>query len=277
MVAFQILSDLHFEAANHYDEFHIPPRAPYLALLGDIGNFEKHEARYTAFLRRQLARFRAVLLVLGNHEQHRSNWYFVKKTLERLQAAVQERRQRGEALGEFVLLDQTRYDIDVDGDGDGEGPAGGERVTVLGCTLFSHIPPKAKKAVSKRVGDFRCIRAWDCDLHNAAHASDLQWLNAQIQALQGSGHKAVVLTHYSPTIDDRAVEPRYRCNAVRSNYATDLRLHPVWQSEVVKLWSFGHTHFNCDFMDQTGKRVYTNQRGRTGCLKGFDVDMTVEV
>lgn len=272
-VAFQILSDLHLEISDKYGKFSITPRAPYLALLGDIGNVERHEWRYLSFLRRQLPHFRAVFLVLGNHEQHQSYWYYVKKILKRLQASVQERRRTGEALGEFVLLDQTRYDIDVDGD----GAVAVERMTVLGCTVFSHIPPEAKKAVSQRVNDFRCSRTWNVDLHNAAHVSDLEWLHSQIQELQDSGRKVVVLTHYSPTTDNRAVEPRYKRNAVRSNYATDLKSHPVWQSKAVKLWSFGHTHFNCDFKDKTGKRVYTNQRGGKGHLKGFDADKIVEV
>jgi len=27
------------------------------------------------------------------------------------------------------------------------------------------------------------------------------------------------------------------------------------------MWAFGHTHFNCDFLDEVGKRVVTNQKG----------------
>lgn len=38
MASFQILSDLHLEAPKAYDLFDIVPKAPYLALLGDIGN-----------------------------------------------------------------------------------------------------------------------------------------------------------------------------------------------------------------------------------------------
>jgi hypothetical protein len=37
-MAVQILSDLHLEAPKAYDVFNIIPKAPYLALLGNIGN-----------------------------------------------------------------------------------------------------------------------------------------------------------------------------------------------------------------------------------------------
>lgn len=32
-------------------------------------------------------------------------------------------------------------------------------------------------------------------------------------------------------------------------------------SKNVKVWAFGHTHWNCDFVEEGGKRVLTNQRG----------------
>ena len=50
------------------------PKAPYLALLGDIGNVASHKDDCLAFLTRQLNQFRAVLFILGNHEAYYSNW-----------------------------------------------------------------------------------------------------------------------------------------------------------------------------------------------------------
>jgi hypothetical protein len=39
----QILSDLHLESPKAYDLYDIPPKAPLLALLGDIGNVVSHK------------------------------------------------------------------------------------------------------------------------------------------------------------------------------------------------------------------------------------------
>lgn len=47
----------------------------------------------------------------------------------------------------------------------------------------------------------------------------------------------------------------------------------------MKLWAFGHTHFNCDFEDErTAKRVLANQKGyaRAEAL-GFDREKVVTV
>lgn len=67
MVQIQVLSDLHLESPKSYDIFEIEAKAPYLALLGAIGNIEKHKSDYFAFLTKQLMQFSAVLFVPGNH------------------------------------------------------------------------------------------------------------------------------------------------------------------------------------------------------------------
>lgn len=50
----QILSDLHLESLKAYDLYTIPLKAPYLALLGDIGNVIAHKDDILAFLTRHL-------------------------------------------------------------------------------------------------------------------------------------------------------------------------------------------------------------------------------
>ena len=55
--------DLHLEAPKAYDVFEIVPKAPYLALLGDVGNIVSHKDDCLAFLTVQLNQFRDVLFV----------------------------------------------------------------------------------------------------------------------------------------------------------------------------------------------------------------------
>lgn len=52
LMAVQIVSDLHLELPKAYDVFEIAPKAPYLALLGDIGNVASHEDEFIGFLTR---------------------------------------------------------------------------------------------------------------------------------------------------------------------------------------------------------------------------------
>ncbi|KAK8023634.1 Ser/Thr protein phosphatase superfamily [Apiospora rasikravindrae] len=272
MVKIQIQSDLHLEAPKTYDIFEIIPKAPYLALLGDIGCLAKHYDEYTQFLLIQLRNFKAVLLVLGNHEPYHSSWQDVKASMAKFQEEVAARKQAGEQLGTFVLLDQTRFDID-DEEADGDGG-----VTILGCTLFSSVPQKSRKDVGLRLNDFNYIEDWGLDEHNQACASDIAWLNSEVQSAAPK-RRIAVLTHYCPTLDARAQDPRHANSPIQSGFATDLSGEACWKSEAVKLWAFGHTHYNCDFVDdEHGKRIYTNQRGYSFSQSpGFDGTVVVEV
>jgi len=61
-VPFQIMSGLHLE----YETFEIPPKAPFLAVLGDIG--VTIDSKLFTFLQKQLSQFQVVSYLLGNHE-----------------------------------------------------------------------------------------------------------------------------------------------------------------------------------------------------------------
>ncbi|KMU92703.1 ser/Thr protein phosphatase superfamily protein [Coccidioides immitis H538.4] len=100
-------------------------------------------------------------------------------------------------LGTFVFLDHTRHDMP-------------NNIMVLGCTLYSHIPPEHKERVSFSLNDFYLINNWAVKGHNATHAADLMWLNEQVAAISASEpqRKIVIFTHHSPIMqDERAVDP----------------------------------------------------------------------
>ncbi|KAB8213095.1 hypothetical protein BDV33DRAFT_197103 [Aspergillus novoparasiticus] len=220
----QILSDLHLESPAAYDMFNIDPKAPFLALLGDVG-YVKDEG-FFLFLRKQLAKFRVVFLVLGNHEAYHSSWAETKSNMQRFKDTIDASSGRGEALGKFILLDRTRYDISP-------------TVTILGCTLFSQVAPEQKESVSFGLNDFYHVR--DCF---------------------EPGRKVIVLTHFCPSTHQNVIDPKHTNSKLSSGFMTDLSSEPCWQQKIVALWGFGHTHLNCDFRDPaTGKRVISNQRG----------------
>ena len=96
-MAVQIVSNLHLEGPmGAYDVFEIVPRAPVLALLGDIGNVEPHKVELAAFQARQLRQFQAVLFDPGNHEAYHSTWPATLQILQSFEEEVRERRAAGD-------------------------------------------------------------------------------------------------------------------------------------------------------------------------------------
>ncbi|KAJ5131271.1 uncharacterized protein N7515_007310 [Penicillium bovifimosum] len=241
---FQILSDLHLESPSAYDIFHIEPKAPYLVLAGDIGHVKDNG--FFNFLRIQLENFRLVFLVLGNHEPYHSTWPETKSRIKSFEAELAS--SRSETRGQFVLLDQTRYDISP-------------TVTVLGCTLFSEVVPEQEESVSFGLNDFYHIADWSIEAHREAHRADLDWLNREIDSISRlePERKVAVFTHYCPLVVEDVIDPKHGDSKISSGFMTDLSNECCWKNSV-GLWAFGHTHYNCDFQ-YSGKRMVSNQRG----------------
>ncbi|KAK2062583.1 hypothetical protein LY76DRAFT_623822 [Colletotrichum caudatum] len=126
------VSDFHLEVPKAYNLFKSTPQAPYLGLLGDIGNVAAHKGDFLSFLRQQLRQFRAV----------------------------------------------------------------------------------------------QFIDDWEVGVRNEAHTRDLAWLNSQVTEIDHSDVDIIIFSHWSPSRDGRAIDPRH------AN---------------VKIWAFGHTQYNCDF------------------------------
>lgn len=248
----QILSDLHLEIPKSYDLFEIIPSSHYLALLGDIGAMVKHKDDFLAFLTQQLKQFKAVLFVPGNHEAFGSSW---AKTLSQLRDFEAQACQ-DDSLGDFILLNRAVF----------RPP--GTKTAILGCSLFSAVPPERVQSVWQRLNDFYDIEGWTVEDHNEAHRQHLEWLNATVAELQREGEveNVLVFTHWSPSADARAVNPRHKDSVISSAFSTDLSGEACFRSPLVKTWAFGHTHYNCDFEVSRGDgagdvRLVTNQRG----------------
>lgn len=249
--SFQIISDLHLETHSSYD-FPIKQTAPNLALLGDIGQIA-HDGLFD-FLERQLKRYWNVIFILGNHEPYGTSWVLANARVRAFEARMQALR-KSSTIGNFMFLDQGRWDVN-------------ENLTVLGCTLFSSVSSQ-RVEVEKRLRDFREIRDWTVEDHVFAHHSNLGWLNDQVKAISETEpqRKIAVFSHYSPTLDGQAVAPRHRDSPISSAFATDMGQERCWTDQAVIFWAFGHTHFNCDFIDEHGKRIIANQKGYASALE----------
>ncbi|KAG7112642.1 hypothetical protein HYQ45_017187 [Verticillium longisporum] len=242
----QILSDLHLEVCQQYTSYHFPSSAPLLLLGGDIGRLIDYEG-YRRFLEAQVARYRKVFLVLGNHE------FF---GLDYDAGLAQARRLAAEpslAAG-LVLLHKTRWD----------DPGSG--LTILGCTLWSALPDDSHDLVRTSVSDYAHIHAWTPARHNEVHADEVAWLREQVAQLasggrqeQGRARRLLVATHHAPCVKGTS-RPEHAASPLSFAFATDLVHEKAWAWAGVKVWVFGHTHFSTSFT-QNGIRLVANQRG----------------
>lgn len=119
------------------------------------------------------------------------------------------------------------------------------------------------ESVSFGLNDFYHTHDWSVDAHQEAHLDDLAWLNKEVDSISRlePDRKVIILTHYCPSTHEKLTDPQHRNSKLSSGFMTDLSSEQCWRHEVVTLWAFGHTHFNCDFQDPaTGKRVISNQR-----------------
>ncbi|KAG8406302.1 hypothetical protein J3458_021215 [Metarhizium acridum] len=277
MATIQIISDLHLEEHEDYDRFKIEPRTKYLALLGDIGNVDLQRNKCLGFLREQLCKFRIVFFVPGGEEVYGSSWGKVTEILEEFE---QQTRQDGTLFGEFVLLNKRAFQIPK------------TSTFILGCSLFSSVQYRSDGHPREGLNQPSRIKYWNTSDHHRAHVSDLEWLNEMVASVaeesgHDSGFKIAIFTHWSPSRDERAVDPLFEDESYKCGFSTDLSQEECYLNRGVVLWAFGHTHYNCDFFadrrpDALGVvppiRILTNQRGYSvEPAVGFDGDKTVEI
>lgn len=294
-VRFQLLSDLHLELSPDPIP-KIPHTAPHLILAGDINKLApSNYPAYLAFLTSLAPHYERIFLILGNHE------FYGGSIDEGLDAA---RRLEGEEAlrGRVCVMWRRRVDLDIDRngqDGDKEGEGRG-KVTVLGCTMWSHIPSDSRKRVSLGINDFRQIDDWTVDGHNAAHAADVAWLKAQLTdiaaenraaaAAAGPGvekekRRVLIITHHVPTLSPLARAPKHKDSPFMTSFQTDVLGDGDggfdWAGSGVKVWACGHTHQSFR-IEEKGVLVVSNQRGYESGREGlkalrFDAGMVVEV
>ncbi|KAI6807823.1 hypothetical protein KC332_g2110 [Hortaea werneckii] len=132
--------------------------------------------------------------------------------------------------------------------------------------------------------DFYSAHDWDVAQHNAAHTEDLEWLNDQVTSETTANNNIMILTHWSPTTDLRSLDPKHlgNDNPIGCAFSTDLSGQKCFESEKVRVWAFGHTHYNCSFEIERGEcaplKVVTNQRGYYFAqAAGFDEEKVVDL
>ena len=77
----------------------------------------------------------------------------------------------------------------------------GTRCRVLGCTLWTAIPPASKEECAACLNDMRgAIGDVNPAVYDQLHADDVTWLASAVDKCAADGKVAVVMTHHAPTL-----------------------------------------------------------------------------
>lgn len=245
------MSDLHLETPLNqpsYRKFEMNIEADYLCLLGDIELIQNTD--FFWFLENILQRYQGltILYILGNHEPYQTSLNIAHDAIHNFEERMLRYYGR-----RFLVLNCARHDVN-------------QKLTILGCTLWSYITDKEARDVWSTLTDFNSskdIRDWDVLSHRGEHRKDLDWLNEQVLSIEKEDpdRQVMILTHHCPTVEERLNDPRHKNSSIRSGFVTDLSQEACWKSPNVRCWSFGHTHYSGFFYEQgTKKLVYSNQR-----------------
>lgn len=231
----QYCSDLHLEFkenARYIARHPIERSGDILLLAGDITllrNMEQHKA----FFDYLSDNFAYTYWIPGNHEYYKSDVTDYPSPLK------MEIRHNVFLVNQQVFMH--------------------EDVSIICCTLWSHVQPENEYEIQRNLSDFHIIQNEGRRLtvadFNRMHQSDLAFLQ---QALKDSvGRKMVVVTHHVPTL--MHYPKQYINSPINQAFATEL--HDLILSSGAVAWIYGHHHNNTPEFKIGGTTLLTNQLG----------------
>lgn len=228
----QYVSDIHLEFHDTKNKGHIQPDMfvkpdasgqGYLALIGDIGIPQR--AAMPVFLEWCSKNWKEVFWIPGNHE------YYKDRNDGTKPLTYDEKNEYMKKLASqwpnIHFLHREVFDI--------------EEYRILGCCLWSYLPPEFDKETRQRINDSFNIYV-EGDLASPTdirkwHETDTNWLSEQIELATVEGKKVIVLTHYLPSFN--MIHEKYEGNPFNYAFATDLE-HLI--RPPVCAWLCGHSH-----------------------------------
>lgn len=260
------VSDLHLEF--HLDSHHEDSRLILPELYGDefsvlilAGDcFLVHKAKHImrGFMKSVSERFRAVIVVLGNHEHYNGS---LVRTKPKLCAELNHFK-----LDNVHVLDNDVHVIDD--------------VAFIGTTMWTSMDnhnPMCMMDAAVKLNDFRVIRTGTIDdpyktKFTPSHAISefvkaRQFIFDNITEHREKQHKVVVITHHAPSW--QSTDPRYVGDCLNGAYLNNLD-DMIWDNGP-DLWFHGHVHssFNYDIGDT---RVVCNPHGYYGMTHDVNED-----
>ena len=224
-----------------------------LILAGDIGVVDK-EWSIKYFLEEMGDRFRAVLMVLGNHEYYHVN---IIRTPQKLEDMMID-------FANVYLLNDDVIQFDD--------------VQFIGGTLWTNMNNNDILMMHEAelwMNDYKQIRTgpasqpWMRKLKAldtmAMHMNTRRFIFDNVDATNklneahGDETKNVVITHHAPSY--MSVHEKYKGDKINGAYVSEL-FEDIADREIA-LWVHGHTHYSFDY-DIEGTRVVCNPRGYVG-------------
>uniref|UniRef100_A0A7S3YPE1 Calcineurin-like phosphoesterase domain-containing protein n=1 Tax=Lotharella globosa TaxID=91324 RepID=A0A7S3YPE1_9EUKA len=256
----QIASDIHLE----FFKDGLPPlkdiirpKAPVLALLGDICALGKPEKQpiYCEFLEQCSSHWDVVLVLAGNHEYYSD--HNTKTTVEQVNEWLRSTCAKLPKKNTHFLQDSSMVISNV---------------RISGATLWTDIPlsqtvevAQSPECVEYKLNDFRkCFtsspdpkfktkeckataRALAATDTNAWHKRSVTFIKAESEAAAKAKQNHLVLTHHSPTF--RNASNKEGDGREYMKYCASTDLEHLFKG--VHTWCHGHTHFNGDQVQHT--------------------------
>ena len=199
----QIISDLHLDNWRHDSmEGLVEPVGDVLVIAGDLA-VDKNKLA-DQFMQFYKSHFKSVIYIPGNHE-HYGSWF--DKTNLQFHITTDNVHYLNNSQ---VIVDEVRF---------------------LCSTMWSGVT----KSAMDFINDYQCIRGFDREVENRAHAFSVRWLETEL-AKKHEG-PTVVLTHHLPL--EECISAQFIVNLANSAFVSDAS---HWFEYPIDLWVHGHSH-----------------------------------
>lgn len=256
MVRIQLCSDLHLErnskhiVASRYVS-HVPG-TDILVLAGDILSIK--DTRYFDFLKQVSPLYKTILIVFGNHEYYKTNFYDMALNVQKFKDTL-----KTEGLTGVTVLDRNAITI-----GD---------IVFIGATLWSYIPKRAEPMCEYMVNDYYKILGFSVAKSNSLHDLDKTYIEDTIQysKLNHPERKICVITHHPP-IRSGVQDEKFGNTVLDFAFTNNLGS----LAEKVDLWLCGHTHY-CAKVRHKKCTIVLNCHGYRSERTGYKNDLVLEL
>jgi predicted MPP superfamily phosphohydrolase len=262
LMQLDLISDLHLERQTYFREL-LPllmlikknQKSTILGLLGDIGY--PTQRLYMQFLKQMALLYQYVIVIPGNHEYWDENVsienldQIMTQMCDQINTSPSEFGRKG-SKGKIIYLQKSFVVID------------GYRL--IGCTLWSHINFPNKLGTAQF--DYQYVHKSQsllvtCEDTNQLHNDHVQWIQSQITECHQNNQPLIVLTHFGPEVETRAIPPKFRGGNYQEGYSTELR---TMIKPPIVCWCYGHTHHPYKG-DHNGVLIQNNSIGGINYLR----------
>lgn len=231
----QYISDIHLE---YLKELKLECDGEILVLAGDIGIPHLND-KYYNFIEKYTHEFRYIIIVPGNHEYYH---HWKKDKILDIEQVNLHLENLTKQFTNVILLQDNHILID--------------NIYIYGCTLWTQISEEEAPYNIRNINDYKRIfinsqHTLNVDYVNEMNLIHLEKLICFLDKAKDQRDNVVIVTHHCPIqnndYDDKII----------SAFNNDLGELVNDYKDIIKLWIYGHTHENLDFI-QYNVRFVTN-------------------